>query len=171
MSNLALPDSIISSEENLELSNTYQSLAKNSFQRNIELTKKAIQEDPEYFDGVVDGMASTSNQTASGQFSLTSAFIHTWFSSNPAVNFEDGTKLEFKGDAWGIGLGGGVIWLTGWMNDPSDLIGKVNFTLATSPLTTEVSFFKNKRPVGVLLGGGLNVQTGYFSGDGTFKRV
>ena len=159
------------SKEDTELSNAYRLLAKNSFEKNIELTKKAIQEKPEYFSGVADAMSLTSTQTASGQFSLASSFIYTWFNSNPTVDFKDGTKLKFSGNAWGLGLGGGVVWLDGWMNDPSDLIGQVNFTLSTFPAHTEVAFFKNKRPVGVLIGIGINVQIGIFSGDGTFKRV
>ena len=39
----------------------------------------------------------------------------------------------------------------------SELLGEVSFVFTTNPVHTELAFFKDGVPVGVLLGGGIKV--------------
>ncbi|MDH0340727.1 hypothetical protein ACSVCE_06535 [Chromobacterium haemolyticum] len=119
--------------------------------------------------GDIKELSSFTN--ASGQFTLASAFIHSWIFSNPTLNFDNGVKLDFRADVWGVGLGGGVIWLAGSMASPEELLGEVSFAFQTKPVHIEVAFWKDGRAVGVLVGIGLNIQVDAFGGTGTFKKV
>ncbi len=155
---------------NTELTDAYFALAKSSLDNMVALTKQAIQENPEFAAKVQmpDSLAST--QKASGQFGLSSALIYSRIFTDPTLNFEDGSKLEFEGHAWGIGLGGGVIWMGGNMLLPAaQLVGDVDFAFTTNPTFTILNFFKNGNPAGSLAGGGINVQVGFFNGTGTFS--
>ncbi len=152
-----------------ELTDAYFALAKSSLDNMLALTKQAIQENPEFAAKVQmpDSVAST--QKASGQFGLSSALIYSRIFTDPTLNFDDGSKLEFEGSAWGIGLGGGVIWMGGNMLLPSDqLAGDIDFKFMTNPAVTIIEFYKNGSPAGSLAGGGINVQAGIFTGTGTF---
>ncbi|QNM96010.1 hypothetical protein [Chitinimonas koreensis] len=106
---------------------------------------------------------------ATGMFAIASAFIHSWIYSNPTLNFDNGKKVVFKADVWGVGLGGGAVWLAGNMASPEELIGEVSFAFQTNPVHTEIAFWKNGAVVGVLVGGGLSIQVGAFGGTGTFS--
>ena len=85
------------------------------------------------------------------------------------MDFGNGKRLNFKADVWGIGLGGGIVWVAGSLASPDQLVGDAQFAFSTNPVHTEIAFFKNSNPVGVLMGGGLNVQVGVFTGNGTFE--
>lgn len=155
-----------------ELTNAYFALAKSSLDNKIALTKQGIQENPDFAAKVQMPASLASTQTASAQIGLASAFIHSWIYTDPTLNFEDGSKLEFNGDAWGIGLGGGVIWMGGKMLLPAaQLVGDIDFAFTTNPTFTILNFFKNGNPAGSLAGGGINVQVGFFTGTGTFTAV
>jgi len=110
----------------------------------------------------------TSTQKASGQFGLSSALIYSRIFTDPTLNFEDGSKLDFDGGAWGIGLGGGVIWMGGYVIPSGQLVGDVDFKFTTNPAFTIIEFYKNGSPAGSLAGGGINPQAGFFTGTGTF---
>ncbi|CBJ93011.1 hypothetical protein XNC1_p0143 (plasmid) [Xenorhabdus nematophila ATCC 19061] len=112
-----------------------------------------------------------SETISTSQFSLASALIHTWVYSNPTINYSSGKKVKFKGEAWGIAIGAGVIWLSGWMAPPDQVIGDVDFTLITSPTTTEIWLRKNGDTIGVLIGGGINVQAGAVNGSGKIESA
>lgn len=77
--------------------------------------------------------------------------------------------IRFNADVWG--LGGGVVWLSGWISETTGaaLVGDVKFVYTTSPVHTEIAFTKDSTPIGVLVGGGLNVQAGCFGGNGSFS--
>lgn len=152
-----------------ELTDAYFALAKSSLDNMIALTKQAIQENPDFAAKVQMPVSLASTQKTSGQFGLSSALIHSWITTDPTLNFEDGSKLEFNGGAWGIGLGGGVIWMGGNMLLPAvELAGDIDFKFMTNPAVTIIEFYKNGSPAGSLAGGGINVQAGYFTGTGTF---
>ncbi len=155
-----------------ELTNAYLALAKSSLENNIALTKQAVQENPEFSAKVQMPLSSLDNtQKASAQMGLSSALIHSWIYTDPTLVFEDGSNLEFKGGAWGIGLGGGVIWMGGYMIPSADLVGDIDFSFHTNPTFTIIEFFKNGNPAGSLAGGGINVQVGFFTGTGTFTAT
>jgi len=79
--------------------------------------------------------------------------------------------VNFNADVWGIGLGGGVIWLSGAMpSTGASILGDVTFAFTTSPALTELSFWKNGSPIGVLAGTGINIQAGAFGGTGKFTK-
>jgi hypothetical protein len=152
----------------------YSMLAKKSLENKISLTKKAISENPEFAALAATSPSSIDLKSGSlilgAQFAITSAFVHSWISTNTPLHFPDNVDLRFKADVWGIGLGGGVVWLSGWLAPAEELIGDVHFVFSTSVLHTEIAFSKGIHPVGVLAGGGLNVQAGVFGGNGTFAR-
>lgn len=120
-------------------------------------------------DGEVESQpADASAMAATGaQFGIASAFVVTMVDNVSPLDV-NGTKLRFRGRAFGVGLGGGTVWLYGAVEPASVLLGDVNFTLITNPLHTELLFWKSTTPVGGLIGGGLNVQVGVFHGEGKF---
>jgi hypothetical protein len=161
------------SEEELE---AYAIIAKKLFKDNLSLTQKAIENDSN-FASLVETPLNPEEMLVKGtvvlgaQFAIASAFIHSWISTNTPLHFSD-MDVRFKADVWGIGLGGGVIWLSGWMSESagSAILGDVHFVFTTNPVHTEIAFFKGSTPIGVLAGGGLNIQVGTFGGNGSFKK-
>lgn len=147
----------------------YIVLASIAADEKIALAKKGLLEHPELASRIKQtSVPRDSWQTAGGQFTIASALIHSWIYSNPTLDFPDGKKLAFNADVWGFGIGAGVIWLVGCCMPPEELVGETTFALQTNPLVTEIAFFKNGNPAGVLIGGGLNTQVGYFGGTGVF---
>ncbi|MBI0361350.1 hypothetical protein [Burkholderia oklahomensis] len=149
-----------------EESGAYQIIARRALENHVTLA------DQNQGAALRDASANSLSETVStSQFSLASAFIHTWVYSNPTINYSNGSKVKFNGEAWGLALGGGVIWLSGWMAPPEQAIGDVDFTLVTSPATTEIWLRKNGNTIGMLLGGGINVQAGTVNGSGTIASA
>jgi hypothetical protein len=156
--------------------NIYATLGKKSFEEKVALTQKAIKTN----EKVANMITSPSNSEKllkdgttilGAQFAIASAFIHSWIYTNTPLHFPD-MDVNFNADVWGFGLGGGVIWLSGWMADTgASILGDVSFAFTTSPVYTEISFWKDGSPVGVLVGGGINIQAGAFGGTGTFSKV
>jgi hypothetical protein len=149
--------------------NAYRVIAINSLNDKIRLTELAAQETPDFSVGTLQESSSSGWQDVSAPLAITSAFIHSWISTNTPLDFGNGKRLNFKADVWGIGLGGGIVWVAGWLASPDQLVGDAQFAFSTNPVHTEIAFFKNSNPVGVLMGGGLNVQVGVFTGNGTFE--
>jgi hypothetical protein len=153
-----------------EEADAYLLLANRAADEKIALTEQGMRENSKFASTVTGTQIPRSTwMRASGQFSIASAFIHTWIASNPTLDFENGQKLKFSADVWGIGLGGGVVWLTGVCAPPAELVGEVGFVLQTNPVHTEIAFTKNGNPAGVLIGGGINTQIGVFGGTGNFS--
>jgi hypothetical protein len=162
------------SQPSEEESNAYIMLAKKSLQQKLLLTQKAIETSPKFAALRTSPINSVNVETQgsvilAAQFAITSAFIHSWIYTNTPLHFP-GQDLRFEADVWGIGLGGGVVWLSGWLDSADNIFGDVHFELRTSITITEIAFAKGIKPVGVLVGGGLNVQAGFFAGTGTFKN-
>jgi len=163
-------------EVSQEERDAYTMLARKSLENKISLTKKAISEDSAFATlaatspGLIDYSKSENSIILLAQFAITSAFIHSWISTNTPLHFPNNVDLRFRADVWGIGLGGGVVWLSGLLAPAEELLGDVNFVLTTTVTHTEIAFSKDIRPVGALVGAGLNIQAGVFSGKGTFTR-
>lgn len=173
--------SISQPKPNAELANAQASIAKHMFEKQVSdynATKNNA--------SIADATASAALQnaavadasgaiTASAQFAIASAFIHTWLYTNSPLIFNQNDKeigrLNYRGDAWGLALGGGVLWATGWMNNPDSLVGDCNFAVTTNPVATGISFFQGATPVGILVAGGLNIQAGNAGGSGKFERA
>lgn len=152
-----------------EVISAYQVLAKNALDDKIRLTKLAAQETPDFSVQTAPESLSSGWQSVSAPLAIASAFIKSWIYTNTPLDFGNGKKVNFKADVWGIGLGGGIVWLAGSLAPPDHLVGDVHFAFSTNPVHTEIAFFKNGNPVGVLIGGGLNVQVGVFGGTGIFE--
>ncbi len=165
-------DNIKPTKEELD---AYTILAKKSLAKKVSLVNQARLENSELAEKISAPSSSPFDITASAQLALASAFIHSWLYTNtPLVFKKDGNeigKLNYRGEAWGVALGGGVLWATGWMADPNSLIGDADFALSTSPVYTEIAFFKKGVPVGVLIAGGINVQVGGVGGSGKFTKA
>lgn len=175
MSNTIMQEKLVlqPSEEELK---AFATIAKKSFKEKLSLTQKAIEEDQE-FASIVKTPLNPEEMLVKGtvvlgaQFAITSAFIHSWISTNTPLHFSD-MDVRFKADVWGVGLGGGVVWLSGWMSESTGtaILGDVHFVFNTTPIHTEISFFKGTTPIGVLVGGGLNIQSGVFGGKGSLEK-
>lgn len=152
----------------------YSTLARRSLENRISLTQKAISENPSFAALATKSpnliTLESGTLIVAAQFAITSAFVHSWISTNTPLHFPDGVDLRFKADVWGIGLGGGVVWLSGYLAPADELIGDVHFAFSTSVVHTEIAFTKGIKPVGVLAGAGINVQAGVFGGNGTFSK-
>lgn len=144
------------SEEELK---AYAVIAKKSFKEKLSLTQN-----PEEMP--VEGTV-----VFAAQFAITSAFIHSWIYTNTPLHFPD-MDVKFSADVWGVGLGGGVVWLSGWISasNGADILGDVDFALNTCPAHTELVFTQGGKTIGVLAGVGLNAQVGVFSGKGSFTK-
>lgn len=158
-----------------EESKAYLALAKKSFHEKILLTQKAIDENQEF--AAISTAPINSDELKSSvvpifatQFAITSVYIHSWISTNTPLHFPEKQDIRFNADVWGIGLGGGVVWLSGWLSPAQDILGDVKFSYSTNVAHTEIAFFKGITPVGVLVGAGINAQVGTFAGSGTFSN-
>jgi hypothetical protein len=172
----------LSGQENISVKpteeelNMYAILGKKSFEEKIALTKKAIKTNEKVANMVTSSFNSEkllkdSTTILGAQFAIASAFIHSWIYTNTPLHFPD-MDVNFNADVWGIGLGGGVIWLSGVMPDTgASILGDVSFAFTTSPVHTEIAFWRNGSPAGVLVGGGINIQAGAFGGTGTFSKA
>lgn len=165
----------------------YSTLAKAEFENNLSATRQAVAESPEFaarvFAGSHGGEVATGDFralnagpiTASAAWSLVSVVIWSKISTNTPLVFNQDDreigKLNFAGEAWGVGVGGGIVWGSGWFVHPSQLVGEVDYTVSTSVAITSISFFKNGVPLGVQVAGGLNAQVGIVSGKGEFTRA
>lgn len=175
MFNLSVEQKLILKPSDEELKN-YAELAKKSFEEKLFLAQKDIENIPRLSSVtklpvnqekiVVDGTT-----VWGAQFGIASAFIHSWISTNTPLHFDD-MDVKFEADVWGVGIGGGVVWLSGWFSKSTgaELLGDVNFIFQTSAIHTEIAFSKDSTPVGGLIGGGLNLQAGYFAGTGSFSK-
>lgn len=151
-------------------------LARAALAENRARAQKTINESPHYAE-----VASRSPELAAFEsvrvgltpFGIASAFLYTKVFTDAAMHFPDGVDLRFEGHAWGLALGGGVLWLGGAMA-PSDMLlankGEVKFVLTTTPTVTDIAFFKENHPVGVVIGSGINVQVGVVGGPGKFTK-
>lgn len=168
----ATTESAVSKPTPEEMS-AYSTLARKSLDNQVDLTRKAIAENKEFASiakASPDSLLQPFQESVIGvQFAIASAFIHSWISTNTPLHLSD-MDLRFKADVWGIGIGGGVVWLNGWLAPADQLLGDVKFLFTTSMIHTEIAFSKNGSPLGVLVGGGLNVQSGCFAGTGTFSK-
>jgi hypothetical protein len=82
-----------------------------------------------------------------------------------------GAFAKFEGDAYGVGFGGGVTWMTAVFTVPeSDIFGDVSFTFDSSIAMTALTFWKESRMVGTAVGAGLHVGGGKSGGWGKFTR-
>lgn len=175
MSNLTMQEESVvqPSEEELE---AYAIIAKKSFKENLSLTQKAIENDSNFASLVetpinIEEMQVKGTKVIAAQFAIGSAFFHSWIYNNTALHFPD-MDIKFSADVRGIGLGAGVVWLSGWIaaEKGEDLIGDVNFAFNYSWGVTELAFFKGGKPIGVLAGAGLGIGAGKYGGIGSFKK-
>lgn len=108
---------------------------------------------------------------AEGPFSVVSACFHTWVKSAPQLEFSDGATLGFAGKAWGLGVGGGSVWMTGYLPPPHSLLGDLHFKVINQGATTQVAFYAKGRWSGVLVGCGLYAQLRKLLGQGAFAPL
>lgn len=123
-------------------------------------------------DTSIDERRMLSTRTAAeGQFSVVSACFHTWVKSAPQLDFSDGATLTFAGKAWGLGVGGGSVWMTGYLPPPHSLLGDLHFKVTNGGQSTQIAFFANGRWSGVLVGCGLHGQLRKMLGQGAFAPL
>ncbi|PEN11189.1 hypothetical protein CRI94_16505 [Longibacter salinarum] len=149
----------------------YFQMAKKSYREKVAHLEEASTKNLEFQKSFDVTAESVAHHKASGNFALASAFIWSKVSSVNPISIDDSAKVNFEGQAWGVGLGGGDIWMGGWLANANVLNGDVKFQFVTHPAVTEISFYKNGTCVGVLAGGGLNVQLGSMGGSGTFSKA
>jgi hypothetical protein len=166
-----------------EYTHVCQSLAKKTIEDYINLYKNPPEHVPEkvkHYAATVFAAQEDVRLTAEDDtwvnipltsFALASLFIHSWIYSNNPLDFGNGKRLNFRADVWGLGLGGGALWLGGRMAPADIVVGDASFFFVTTPVSTIITFWKNDVIVGTLAGIGLNLQTGSFGGVGNFSRV
>lgn len=111
---------------------------------------------------------TSGNYGCEAQIAIASAAIRSWIYTNPCLNFDNGRTLRFEAETWGLAVGAGVVWMKGSTYLPPDeLLGEVTFQFAGGPIC-ELTWWKNGRIAGFLLGGGLAVHGGHFGGTGRF---
>jgi hypothetical protein len=103
-------------------------------------------------------------------FILATAGIYTRVATNSPMDV-GGTPLQFQGTAWGLGLGAGIVWLTGWVEPANVLLGDVDFIVTATPASTQLSFGRDGDRLGLMIGIGLNVQNVVAAGKGEFTRA
>lgn len=175
MSNLDVKQQLLLQPTDEELK-PYAELAKKSFKEKLFLTQKDIENNPKLSSSIKlplnsEKLLADGTIVLGAQFDITSAFIHSWISTNTPLHFDD-MDVRFNADVWGIGLGGGVVWLSGYFfnSTGAEILGDVDFVLKTTSLYTEITFTKGIIPIATLIGIGLNVQAGIFAGTGTFSK-
>jgi hypothetical protein len=123
--------------------------------------------------------AASTNYDISGELQISAAVVYTSVKVTD-MRYPDGTKLEFDGSGWGVGLGAtGSGNVSGTMNvswqfllDQGDDIKIQVFFLTGGIGGVEISFWdKHNNPLGVLAGGSIGFGAGSFGGDGQFFRV
>ena len=164
-----------------EYTHVCQSLAKQTIEGYINLYKNQPEHVPEKVKNYADKVYAAQEDlrlTADddtwvtiplSSFAIASLFIHSWIYSNGPLDFGNGKKVNFTADVWGLGLGGGALWLGGQMAPADIVVGDANFFFATTPTATIITFWKNGVIVGTLAGIGINVQVGSFGGVGKFS--
>lgn len=121
---------------------------------------------------------SSSNYDISGELQISAAVVYTSVKVTD-MRYPDGTKLDFDGDGWGIGLGAtGSTNVSGTMNvswqsvlNMGDDVKFQVFFLTGGIGGVEISFWDpHGNPIGVLAGGSLGLGGGSFGGDGQFFK-
>jgi hypothetical protein len=109
--------------------------------------------------------------TCSGELSVAFAILYNQLTLE-SLSFGDFPgNYTYSGEGWGIGIGGGVAWYTGWFSlTPTQLVnaGDIDYTVGTAAIGTTASFYLNDTLVGVIVAAGLTIGAGTFAGSGTF---
>ncbi len=138
-----------------------------TFKAHQKAVKKLIDADKNKLMAPEDGLT----YTCSGELSVAFAILYNQLTLQ-SLNFDDFPgNYAYSGDGWGIGIGGGVAWYTGWFSlTPSQLTnaGDIDYTVGTAALGTTASFYLDGNLVGVIIAAGLTVGAGTFGGSGTF---
>ena len=122
--------------------------------------------------------SSRANYDISGELQISAAVVYTSVSVS-GMRYPDGTKLDFDGSGWGIGLGAtGSTNVSGTMNvswqellDMGDDVHFQVFFLTGGIGGVEISFWDpDYNPIGVLAGGSLGLGGGSGGGDGQFFK-
>ena len=168
-------DTLPVSQPSEEEFKAYGVIAKKSLKENLCLTQKAIEKNQKFASVVKtkispEKMVADSTSISSVQFGIASEFIHNDVYTNTPLHFPD-MDVRFSGDGWGAGIGGGVVWLSGWFTgNGASTLGDASYSIVITSLITEIQFFRGGVLIGDLTGTGLNVQFGGFQGSGSFKR-
>lgn len=108
----------------------------------------------------------------SGQLSLSFSLMYNLL----AIHYMDFKGLEgsltFQGSGNGNAHNGGVAWFTGAFTVPPNALtaaSEVHYTVLNLGIGTKISFYINDALVGALLATGLLLETGIYTGSGTFK--
>ncbi len=154
-------------EQHAELS-ALSKLALSHFKTRLRRNQKTVDANQHLLTQTV------SDQTlynCTGELSIAFAIIYNQLSIS-SMNFDDPVAhLTFEGDGWGVGIGGGVAWFTGWFNiSPTQLIGaEADYQVFNSGPGVGVDFQIDGVPVGSLIAAGIAVGSGIFAGSGTFN--
>lgn len=108
---------------------------------------------------------------ATGTCTFATAFI--WGNISADLEFSSGEKMNFYGEHWGLGLGGGTsAGVATFSVPPFALVGGGTYevhSVAGIGGFVQVVFFKDHRPVGVFTGAALAVSASIGGGSGTWK--
>jgi hypothetical protein len=113
--------------------------------------------------------AGPDEYVAFGTATFSTAFI--WGIVVVQLTFVDGTRMEFNGQHWGLGLGGGISAGSAIFTVPTaSLIGDGTYSVATMSGVLNIVFYKNHIPVGTFNGPALSVGPAVVGGSGTWTR-
>jgi len=137
-------------------------------QQRFELTRQSVSEFVKANSAAAQ--PQTAKYEASGKAVFAVIVIYTKLQVD--LDFTTGDKLQYNGDIWGLGFpGGGISWGHGWFEiPPNQLIGNATVQVSLTPLTTEITFWKDGRYAGIFVGGGIAVASFNGGGSGSFQK-
>lgn len=121
-------------------------------------------------------LQSQATYDCTGELDLSAIIINTSVRIED-MRFDDGTRLEFDGSAWGLGLGatGKSIGAGTFNIPPSQLLSQKKILIQVFFLTVgiggvEISFWNEYEYLGIFACGSIGAGAGSFGGDGKFSR-